>query len=128
MNYPDRKERTKFIKLYKDFRKELDKMCVPLIIDNEVHTLPIVYQGNIVGIIVGSDYYIDCVYIEPKYRRLGLAKEAVLKYVKDKLSNGIHIHIINNNHTAYAFWNSLFELVEVEKNAVDTLYIIAEIK
>ena len=117
-----------FINLYTDFRKELDTMAVPLVYDELKIVKPIIADGKTVGIIGGAVDYIDCVYVMPEYRRKGLARKAVLDYVKGYLHYGIRLHIINTNETAKKFWNSLFELKEIGSNEVDTLYEIVKVK
>ena len=114
--------------LYKDFRKELDEMCVPLILNELEIVQPIFFEDKLVGVVAGNKDYIDCVYVQPEYRRKRLAKEAVLKFVEGDLSKGIRLHIINNNHIAYEFWHRIFKLRRIEFNAVDTLYEIIGIK
>ena len=66
--------------------------------------------------------------VKPEYRRKGLARQAVLKFVEGNLNYGIRLHIINNNNVAYDFWSRIFELKEIGANAVDTLYEIVKIK
>lgn len=117
-----------YVKFYKSFRKELDEMCVPLVIEELVWKNFITADNKIVGMIGGYDDYIDCVYVLPEYRRKGIAKKAVLDYVKDKIQYGIQLHIINNNTVAYDFWNSLFDLDALDRNDVDTLYEIIDYK
>ena len=53
---------------YKHFRKELDEMCVPLIINELKIIKPIKADDLIVGMVGGFTDYIDCVYVVPKYR------------------------------------------------------------
>lgn len=119
----------KHIEMYLQFRQELDRYCIPVILDHlNLHTQDIYYDGKIAGMLCCSSFYIDCIYILPEYRRRGLAKKAVTAFVKENITNGIRLHIINNNETAKAFWHSLFRLAEVEKNVVDTLYEIVKIK
>jgi ribosomal protein S18 acetylase RimI-like enzyme len=121
-------DKNSFVNLYTDFRKELDKMAIPLIYDEMRIIKPIIADGKTVGIICGAVDYIDCVYVMPEYRRKGLAKKAVKDYVKGILHYGIRLHIIDNNETALKFWNSIFELKEIGSNGVDTLYEIARMK
>lgn len=111
--------KTAYIDLYKAFRKELDEMCIPLIIDELRRIEPIKADGKIVGMVGGFTDYIDCVYVKPEYRRKGLAKQAVLKFVEGNLNYGIRLHIINDNDIAYKFWSNLFELKEIACNEVD---------
>lgn len=119
----------KITDLYLQFRQELDKMCVPVIVDKVLKSIiPIQYDGKVVGMVGGFTDYIDCLYVLPEYRRKGLAKRAVLDFVKGNLHYGIRLHIINNNEPAKAFWNSLFELKEIGSNEVDTLYEIVRVR
>ena len=109
----------KYIKLYTKFRRELDKMCIPLILE-DLRVEPIYYNGKVAGMIVSNNRYIDCVYVKKHYRRRGLAKEAVEWLLKCRRS--MNIHIINNNTIAYKFWSENFNLKEIVSNHVDTLY------
>ena len=119
----------KITDLYLQFRKELDKLCVPVIVDKVLKSIiPIQYDGKVVGMVGGFTDYIDCLYVLPEYRRKGLAKRAVLDFVKGNLHYGIRLHIINNNEPAKAFWNSIFELKEIGSNEVDTLYEIVRVR
>ena len=113
-------------KLYLDFRKEIDKICVPEILQ-VVNTLPIWYDRKQVGMLCYVENaegftYIDCLYIVPEYRRKGLAKHTVNEFLETHKDREIRLHIINRNRVAYDFWTSLFELEEIEGNFVDTLY------
>jgi ribosomal protein S18 acetylase RimI-like enzyme len=113
------------VDMYLEFRRELDKMWVPVALENTDCIEQITYNGKTVGIICGSPSYIDCVYVMPEYRKKGLAKQAVLEYYerygKKRL---IRLHIINNNTAAQKFWNSIFELKPLEWSLTDTLYEI----
>ena len=88
----------------------------------------ITLDGKVVGIIGGYSDYIDCLYIKPEYRRRGLAKEAVLKYINGKIDEGIRFYLLNDNEEGLAFWNSICELKTVRGNSVVTLYEIVKIK
>ena len=119
----------KITDLYLQFRQELDKMCVPIIVEQVLKSIiPIQYDGKVVGMIGGFTDYIDCLYVLPEYGHKGLAKRAALDFVKGNLHYGIRLHIINNNEPAKAFWNSLFELKEIGSNEVDTLYEIVRVR
>lgn len=117
-----------YTRLYKAFRKELDNICVPLIIDELKKIDPIMADGKIVGMVGGFTDYIDCVYVEPEYRGKGLASKAVLNFCKNNFNYGIRLRIINNNIPALNFWNKLFELKNLGGNDVDTLYEIECLK
>lgn len=117
--------------MYRAFRNELDKICVPDILKCE-KTRYIICDGQKVGILCTRDErgddYIDCVYILPEYRQKGLAKEAVLDWWKTHKGKNVRLHIINKNKVAYKFWTSLFDLEEIEWNFVDALYRIKGVK
>lgn len=114
--------------IYMAFRRELDSIWVPQIMC-EFSTINVIeHNGEIAGIICGNEYYIDCVYIKPEYRRKGLASTAVKEYVRENGAIGTRLHILNNNYAALRFWNGLFELDKIEENSVDTLYEIIGVK
>ena len=112
-------------------RAELDKICIPEILKC-IEVIPIGEDAE-KGILCihHADWweYIDCLYICPEYRRQGEAKKAVLEwYWKQSQTREIRLHIINKNKPAMRFWHKLFVLEEIEKNDVDTLYIIKKVK
>lgn len=119
-----------YVKLYKKFRVELDSICIPEIIKETPNVTPITMNEKVIGIICGTNNYIDCLYVLPEYRRQGYGKRAALEYVNKHLifPGAITLHIINKNEPAKNFWNNLFELEEVETNSIDTLYEIISIK
>lgn len=116
------------IEMYGEFRKEIERFSIPLALshrDMVVHDIE--YEGKIVGIFcVAYGEYIDCIYIQPEYRRRGLAKDTVLNWAKG--NRNIQLNIINTNAPAKAFWNSVFELRKVDSGEVDTLYEVVKIK
>lgn len=122
-------EAEKILNHYKNFRKELDNICVPEILKC-VSTTPIYCDKKQVGIfcyaIQPKHIYIDCLYVEPDYRRKGLARKTVLDFYNNTMYGEIRLHIINENKVAYDFWSSIFELEPIESNSVDTLYKIKE--
>lgn len=125
---------SKHLELYKEFRKELDDYCIPLILsDRQISVYDIRDGKDVVGIFCvyecfpGGNYF-DCIYVLPKYRKKGLAKKVVLAWGEKNDLVGTTLHIINNNEPAKAFWNSLFELEEVSSTLVDTLYRITSVK
>ena len=104
-------------------------MCVPLIIDDLPLIQPIMADGQVVGMVGGFADYIDCVYVKPEYRRRGLARNAVLKFVEGNLEYGIRLRIIKNNYGAYDFWNSIFELKDLQAHSnVEDFYEIIKVK
>lgn len=117
------------IDMYVQFRQELDRMCVPVILDKlNFQKFDIECDGKVVGIFVASPDYIDCLYVLPEYRRKGLGAKVVTDWVKQYGNYGIRLHIINNNEVALKFWNSLFDLKFIGCNEIDTLYEIVRIK
>lgn len=106
---------------YSKFRQELDDMCIPLIL-NCVETRDIECDGKKVGILCTIDNYINCVYVLPEYRRRGLARKAVIDWLKDKKIKAVRLHIIHNNIGAIRFWTSIFDLTITESNEVDAMY------
>ena len=117
--------------LYAMFRMEIDKYAVPLIVDDFLEFVELIrVDGEIAGMCGGADGYIDCLYVLPKHRRQGYAKKLALdwygRYGRGK--NATRLHIVNNNIPALKFWNSVFELEEVDCSAVDTLYEIVKVR
>lgn len=116
------------INMYLEFRKELDKMCVPTLLENSLNVTDIEYKGKKVGILCTAGDYIDCVYIFPEYRRKGLAKKAVLDWFYQKNRSNVQLHIINGNIVAKRFWENIFELDIVEYDEICTFYEILGVK
>ena len=117
--------------LYAMFRKEIDKYAVPLIVDDFLEFVELIrVDGEIVGMCGGADGYIDCLYVLPKHRRQGYAKKLALDWYGryGRGENATRLHIVNNNVPALKFWNSVFELKEIECSAVDTLYEIVKVR
>lgn len=110
--------------MYLAFRKELDEIWVPVILDNIECIEYIQYDGKIVGMVAGDVGYIDCVYVLPEYRRKGLAKRAVLEWYARYGTPSTQLHIIHQNKVALKFWHSLFILKMIETNITDALYKI----
>lgn len=111
------------LQLYKQFREEIDTLCFPLmrIMAGKNNYREIIYEGKVVGFLMVIRGYVDGIYVEPEYRGKGLAKHAVLDYLND----GGYIstlHIVKTNTVAQKFWNSIFNLEEVDSSPVDTLY------
>lgn len=121
------------IEMYSQFRKELDRMYIPMLLkDDRTHIYNLNYDGKTVGLLCVCEHmfynYIDCIYIEPEYRREGIARNAVLRWYRKNCENPIRLHILNNNKAAKAFWNELFVLEKLDRNSVNTLYRIVRLK
>lgn len=110
--------------MYLAFRKELDEIWVPVILDRLEYIEYIQYDGKTVGMVAGDIGYIDCVYVLPEYRRKGLAKKAVLEWHARYGTPSTRLHIIHKNKVALKFWHSLFNLKMIETNITDALYEI----
>lgn len=120
---------SKHIELYKQFREELDDICIPMILDDDgMEITEILCDGKIVGMLCTYSNYIDCIYVLPEYRRKGLAKQSVLDWVEKNGHRGIRLGIINRNIVAKRFWESLFSLEEVSSDSVDTLYEVVGLR
>ena len=115
--------KNKEVELYLMFREELDKICVPEILKIN-HPKLIKRNDEVVGLFCASPDYIDCIYILPEHRRKGIAKETVLEHWRENKDYDMRLHIINKNRPALRFWNSIFNLVEIGSNDIDTLYRI----
>lgn len=88
----------------------------------------ITLDGEVVGIIGGYSDYIDCLFVKPEYRRRGLAKEAVLKFIDGNIEEGIRFYLLNDNTEALAFWKSFCELKIIRQNPIVTLYELVKVK
>ena len=119
-------EKHKMIELYLQFRRELDKICVPEILKLNQPRL-IKENGEVVGLICASPDYIDCIYILPEHRRKGIAKKTLLAHWEDNKNYDMRLHIINNNGPALKFWKSIFKLENIGGNEIDTLYRIRDV-
>lgn len=85
------------------------------------------YEGEVVGFLMVIDKYIEGIYVEPEYRRKGLARKAILDYIKE--GNDVEkLHIVKSNKVADRFWNSIFELHEIDRNRCDFLYCVGKVK
>lgn len=121
--------KSKDIELYKQFRQELDDICIPMILDDdEMEITEILYDKKIVGMLCTYQDYIDCIYVLPEYRRKGLAKQTVLDWFRKDWHRSIYLAILHRNMVAKQFWSSLFVLEEVSSNSVDTLYKVVGVK
>ena len=110
--------------LYRDFREELDKYAIPLILDNSNSISLYTENNEFIGFVNIIGDYLDAFYILPEYRKKGYGSVLAKQIVKDyKIKR---LHIINTNTPAINFWNKNFKLKEIESNFCDTLYEIEE--
>lgn len=115
------------IELYKQFRRELDDICIPEIVKlNEPQLIE--DNGELCGLLCASPDYIDCIYILPKYRRKGIARKAVIDHWNKNKPCEMRLHIIHKNEPALKFWNSVFVLEMIGENEIDGLYRIKGVK
>lgn len=108
--------------MYSRFRAEIDSMYAPHIL-KECEVIRIADGKTEIGIMCINDGYIDCLYVLPEHRKKGYGRKTVLSYIE---KNGMlrDLHILNTNHIAKAFWESLFILEPIEANSIDTYYKI----
>lgn len=123
------------LEMYLAFRKTIDDYCFPLIKewamkqegfvtlydDNDDNA-----KRNPVGFIIVIDGYVDGIYVIPEHRRKGIAKKAVMDYLK---SGGVitRLHIIRTNTPALNFWKSIFVLEPENDCPVDVLYRVVKL-
>lgn len=74
-----------------------------------------------------TDVYIEDVYIEPKYRRQGLATKHVVKKIEEHKNETIGLSVLKNNMEGISFWLNLFKsigvLPEITESCIgDSLY------
>lgn len=116
--------------MYLAFRKTVDNYCFPLIKEwaTEQEGFITLYDDNDdkakrkpVGFLIVIDGYVDGIYVMPEHRRKGIAKKAVMDYLK---SGGVitQLHIIRTNTPALNFWKSIFVLEPENDCPVDVLY------
>ena len=112
--------------MFVNFRRELDVLAFPLIKEISDYR-EIKYNDKVVGFLMVEHGYVDSIYVEPMYRKQGLAKKAVMDYLAEgKVID--RLHIINTNKVAYEFWNSIFELRKDFGNNVDHLYFVVAVR
>lgn len=116
--------------MYLAFRKTMDDYCFPLIKEwaQKQEGFIMLYDDNDdkskhnpVGFLIVIDGYVDGIYVMPEHRRKGIAKKAVMDYLK---SGGVitRLHIIRTNTLALNFWKSIFILEPENDCPVDVLY------
>lgn len=114
--------------LYLDFRKEIDELSFPLLLQwsmNNNEFREIKYNNEVVGFLMVIEGYVDGIYVKPNFRRKGLAKKAVLDYLKEGGTINT-LHIVKTNKNAEEFWRSLFVLKKLDECPVDTLYQVVD--
>lgn len=118
------------LEMYLAFRKTVDNYCFPLIKEwaTKQKGFITLYDDNDdkdkrkpVGFLIVIDGYMDGIYVKPDYRRKGIAKKAVMDYLK---RGGVitRLHIIRTNTLALNFWKSIFILEPENDCPVDVLY------
>lgn len=114
--------RTNDLEMYITFRNELDAMEFPRMVDKpQIAYMTIDCNGLDVGFLLVNKGYVIGIYIKPEYRRRGLARNAILEYLKN---GGIinSLEILNCNIIARYFWESLFDLKPERYSATSTIF------
>lgn len=124
------------LEMYLAFRKTIDDYCFPLIKEwaTKQKGFITLYDNNDnervghnpVGFLIVIDGYVDGIYVMPEHRRKGIAKKAVMDYLK---SGGVitRLHIIRTNTPALNFWKSIFVLEPENDCPVDVLYRVVKL-
>lgn len=124
------------LEMYLAFRKTVDCYCFPLIKEwaTKQKGFITLYDNNDnervgrkpVGFLIVIDGYVDGIYVMPEHRRKGIAKKAVMDYLK---SGGVitRLHIIRTNTPALNFWKSIFVLEPENECPVDVLYNVVKL-
>ena len=121
--------------MYFAFRNTMDCYCFPLIKEwaTKQEGFITLYDENDdkskrkpVGFLIVIDGYVDGIYVMPEHRRKGIAKKAVMDYLK---SGGVitRLHIIRTNTPALNFWKSIFVLETENECPVDVLYNVVKL-
>ena len=109
--------------LYHEFRYYVDEKAFDAIKRSSVY-IQVMSEGKVVGFLLVHDGYIEGAYVRDAHRRKGLMRQAV-KYYVEHYGMPDHLHIVNDNTVAKAFWESIFDLRAVDSSPVDTYYFIA---
>lgn len=125
------------LEMYLAFRKTIDDYCFPLIKEwaTKQKGFITLYDNNDnddvakrkpVGFLIVIDGYVDGIYVMPEHRRKGIAKKAVMDYLK---RGGVitRLHIIRTNTPALNFWKSIFVLEPENDCPVDVLYNVVKL-
>ena len=112
---------------YKQFRSELDEMCIPTILKQCQHIIKITDDKTEIGILCVNNGYIDCLYVLPEFRQQGYGRKAVISFI-EKYGIPKSLHIIDTNTVAKSFWESIFDISAVVGNGIDTFYKINGLK
>lgn len=116
--------------MYIAFRKTMDDYCFPLIKERATKQEGFItlYDDNDdvakrkpVGFLIVIDGYVDGIYVMPEHRRKGIAKKAVMDYLK-RGGVIVRLHIIRTNTLALNFRKSIFILEPENDCPVDVLY------
>lgn len=125
------------LEMYLAFRKTIDDYCFPLIKEwaTKQKGFITLYDNNDnddvakrkpVGFLIVIDGYVDGIYVMPEHRRKGIAKKAVMDYLK---RGGVitRLHIIRTNTPALNFWKSIFVIEPENDCPVDVLYNVVKL-
>lgn len=122
--------------LFHEFRYDIDELTLPILMDMAEFdgvTRLLIHEGKAVGFLMVVERYIEGIYVQPEYRRKGIARNAVLEYIREHPALEpqelmLKLHIVNTNKAAKKFWFSIFDMHKIDKNPVDTFYEIHGLK
>lgn len=116
--------------MYLAFRETIDRLCFPDLrkwsVESDGYRL-IVCDGKPVGFLMVLDKYVNGIYVMPEYRRKGLARKTVIRFLEE--GGEIEtLHVIHGNTVGLSFWKSLFKLKKIDSCPTDTLYRVVGIR
>lgn len=117
-------------RMYHDFRSTIDGFAFPLMkkwAEKEGAFVRIESDGHCIGFLMIISGYVEAIYVEPAFRRHGLARKAVLDYI-DNGGSILNLHIVRGNKVAERFWRSIFNLEVDMESPVDILYRVKSVK
>ena len=118
---------SKLLEQYLNFKRELDLIeFEPLLALCDVKR--IMFDGKQVGfMLVRDDGFLDSIYVQPEFRRKGLATKAVTDYLKSGKYKIDRLGIIDNNTAAMNFWKKIFNMRIVEDYGTYKVYSVSKL-
>ena len=122
--------------LFHEFRHDIDELALPTLMAmaaDKGATRLLIEDNRAVGFLMVIDGYVEGIYVQPEYRRKGIARRAVLDYLRDFPFSPPEevirtLHIVNANKAARKFWFSIFDMHKIDSNPVDKLYEVDGLK